>query len=182
MGAEYHCYCSDITCTMPVGGTFSPDQRIVYEGVLEAQRAVFGMLRPGTSWTACHLAAEREVLRSLKKLGVVVGDLDEAQGAALGGVFLPCGLGHFIGIDTHDVGGYLPAYPERSTRAGLRKLRTARVLAPGMCLTVEPGCYFIDALLDRALKDPAHAKFLDAPPASRRSAASAACASKTSSS
>ena len=77
------------------------------------------MLRPGTSWTACHLAAEREVLRSLKKLGVVVGDLDEAQGAALGGVFLPCGLGHFIGIDTHDVGGYLPAHAEPSgTRTG----------------------------------------------------------------
>merc|ERR1712078_298684 len=60
MGAEYHCYCSDLTCTMPVGGKFGPSQRIVYEGVLSAQRAVFAMLKPGVSWTDCHLAAENE--------------------------------------------------------------------------------------------------------------------------
>ena len=90
------------------------------------------------------------------------GCVTEAQRACVGGVFLPCGLGHFIGLDTHDVGGYLPGQPARSTRPGLAKLRTARTLKQGMCLTVEPGCYFIDALLDDALKDPSLSKYLNA--------------------
>ena len=97
MGAEYHCYCSDITCTMPVDGAFTPAQKIVYEGVLEAQRAVYKIMKPGCSWTDCHLAAEREILKSLVTLGVLRGDLDAMVAAELGGVFLPCGLGHFIG-------------------------------------------------------------------------------------
>mmetsp|Transcript_3106 Transcript_3106/g.10645 ORF Transcript_3106/g.10645 Transcript_3106/m.10645 type:complete len:237 (-) Transcript_3106:33-743(-) len=162
MGAEYHCYCSDITCTMPVDGAFTPAQKIVYEGVLEAQRAVYKIMRPGCSWTDCHLAAEREILKSLVTLGVLRGDLDAMVAAELGGVFLPCGLGHFIGVDCHDVGGYLPDHPPRSSRPGLRKLRTARVLDVGMMLTVEPGCYFIDALLDPALENPETAAFFDA--------------------
>jgi len=163
MGAEYHCYCSDLTCTMPVGGRFTSAQRVVYEGVLQAQRAVFALLKPGTSWTDCHLAAEGEVLKSLEVLGVVKkGCVTEAQRACVGGVFLPCGLGHFIGLDTHDVGGYLPIHPARSDRPGLNKLRTARTLKEGMVLTVEPGCYFIDALMDDALKDPLLAKYLNA--------------------
>ena len=50
MGAEYHCYCSDITCSMPVAKTFSPDQKLVYEGVLNAVRAVMELLKPGCDW------------------------------------------------------------------------------------------------------------------------------------
>lgn len=73
---------------------------------------------------------------------------------------MPHGLGHLIGLDTHDVGGYLSFNPKRATRPGLCKLRTARVLEAGMALTVEPGCYFIDALLEPALADPAKRRFL----------------------
>lgn len=67
-----------------------------------------------------------------------------------GRVFQPHGLGHFIGCDVHDVGGYLEGQPERGQGAGIKSLRTARVLQAGMCLTVEPGCYFIDHLIDAA--------------------------------
>jgi len=57
------------------------------------------------------------------------------------------------GIDTHDVGGYLPGHPERIDLPGLRKLRTARIMQENMLITVEPGIYFIDHLLNGALAD-----------------------------
>ncbi len=63
------------------------------------------MAKPGVLWSDCHLAAEREVLKALLGLGVLVGDIDAIQMAAVGAVFMPHGLGHLIGCDTHDVGG-----------------------------------------------------------------------------
>jgi Xaa-Pro dipeptidase len=93
--------------------------------------------------------------------GLVVGDLDEAMAANIGAVFMPHGLGHFLGIDTHDVGGY-PGSSKRPELAGYARLRTTRTLEENMYITVEPGCYFIDVLLDEALADPARGKFLNA--------------------
>ena len=107
MGAEYHGYVSDITCSFPVSGKFSADHKIVYEAVLNAQRAAYAVMRPGTSWTDCHLAAEREILKALLAAGLLHnGTLDEVTDAHLGPIFFPHGLGHLIGCDTHDVGGY----------------------------------------------------------------------------
>jgi len=81
------------------------DQRAIYQGVFNAQKVVFEMAKPGVQWADCHLAAEREVLKALLDVGVLQGDLDSIQAAAIGGVFMPHGLGHLIGCDTHDVGG-----------------------------------------------------------------------------
>jgi Xaa-Pro dipeptidase len=114
------------------------------------------MMKPGNSWRDCHLAADAEIIKALIEQGLVVlGDksVDELVEMRLGAVFLPCGLGHFIGIDTHDVGGYLAGHPDRSPLPGLKRLRTARILQKDMVLTVEPGCYFIDHLLDEALAE-----------------------------
>lgn len=80
----------------------------------------------------------------------------------LGATFMPHGLGHFIGIDTHDVGGYPAGGVPRPTLDGYKSLRTARVMAPGMFITIEPGVYFIDFLLDAALADPSLARFINA--------------------
>ena len=113
MGADYHGYVSDITCSFPIRGTFSEDQKSVYNGVLNAQRAVMSMMAPGVSWLACHQAAERQILQALVEMGCLVGDVEQMMDDAMGGVFMPHGLGHLIGCDTHDVGGYLEDTPKR---------------------------------------------------------------------
>ena len=156
MGAEYFGYGSDVTCSFPVNGKVTTLQRPIFQAVLQAQIAVYEMIRPGVSWVDCHQAAEGAILKGLIEIGLVQkGDQTVAELVAmrLGAVFMPHGLGHLIGIDTHDVGGYLPGHPERIQEPGLRSLRTARILRENMTLTVEPGCYFIDHLLDEALSD-----------------------------
>lgn len=160
MGAEYHCYCSDITCSYPANGKFTAEQKIIYDGVLAAQKAVMVAMKPGVSWPDMHHASWREVLKCLLSLGLLTGSVDDMLAVNIGQVFLPCGLGHLIGLDTHDVGGYLPGYPKRIDQAGINKLRTARILEEGMVMTVEPGIYFIDLNINKALADPAQAKFL----------------------
>ena len=133
---------SDVTCSFPIDGKFDDRQLPIYRAVLNAQVAVYEMLKPGVSWVACHEAAELEILRKLAEIGVVVPGaktLEELVKLRLGAVFMPHGLGHFIGLDTHDVGGYLKGYPSRSSLAGLKSLRTARILHESMTLTVEPG-------------------------------------------
>eukprot|EP00035_Acanthoeca_spectabilis_P022271 m.442883 g.442883 ORF g.442883 m.442883 type:complete len:535 (-) comp18873_c0_seq1:65-1669(-) len=161
MGGEYHCYASDITNSFPANGTFTDDQKMVYEAVLAANLAVMASIKPGVSWVDMHELAYLKILEKLKESGLVVGDIDSMMKANLGSVFMPHGLGHFMGKDTHDVGGYMPHRPQRPTEFGYKGLRTATVLQAGMCITVEPGCYFIEHLLEKALANPEQAKFID---------------------
>jgi len=161
MGAEYFCFCSDVTCSYPVSGKFTDKQKVIYNAVWTATKAVLNAGKPGVSWPDMHLLANREVLKALLEAGLLQGDIDEMMAVNLAGrVFQPHGLGHFMGMDVHDVGGYLEGHPERRQGPGLRNLRTARVLQANMVLTVEPGCYFIDHLLDRAFADPELSRFL----------------------
>ncbi|EGI57233.1 Xaa-Pro dipeptidase [Acromyrmex echinatior] len=160
MGGNYCGYAADITCSFPANGKFTEDQKLIYNAVLKARDAVIAAAKPGVAWTDMHLLANKVMLTSLKKGGLLVGDVDDMIKAGLNEVFQPHGLGHLLGLDVHDVGGYLPGHPERSEDAGVRKLRTARTLLAGMVLTVEPGCYFVDCLLDAALADPIQSKFL----------------------
>ncbi|GAB6021388.1 hypothetical protein CHUAL_003995 [Chamberlinius hualienensis] len=160
MGAEYNCYCSDITCSYPANGKFTAEQKAVYEAVLRSNRAVIAAMKPDVSWVELHRLANKVILEDLVKMGILKGNVDDMLAAHLGAVFMPHGLGHFLGCDTHDVGGYLEGQPERLPEPGYRSLRTARCLQPGMVITVEPGLYFIDVLLDQALADPNHARFI----------------------
>ncbi|KAF8776883.1 Xaa-Pro dipeptidase like protein [Argiope bruennichi] len=160
MGAEYYCYTSDITCSFPANGKFTDKQKLIYEAVYNSSRAVMAAVKPGVSWVDMHKLADEVHLKQLKAAGLLKGEIENMMEARLGAVFMPHGLGHFMGLDVHDVGGYLEGNPERPNEAGLKSLRTARVLAPGMVLTIEPGIYFIDCLLDNALKDPKLAPFL----------------------
>ncbi|XP_075290280.1 xaa-Pro dipeptidase isoform X2 [Opisthocomus hoazin] len=160
MGGEYYCYGSDITCTFPANGKFTPDQRAIYEAVLKSSRAVMEAVKPGVAWPDMHRLADRVHLEELTKIGILKGNVDDMVKVHLGAIFMPHGLGHLLGIDVHDVGGY-PEGVERIDLPGLRSLRTARSLEPGMVLTIEPGIYFIDHLLDQALQDPAQSCFIN---------------------
>ncbi len=78
--------------------------------------------------------------------------MEELIEKRVGAVFFPHGLGHFLGLKTHDIGGYTKGpKKERSQLPGLKSLRTRRDMEPGMIITVEPGCYFIDFIIKNAL-------------------------------
>lgn len=136
------------------------DQKLIYNAVLAASLAVLDTAREGVSWVDMHKLANRVLLGKLKDGGLLVGDIDDMMAAGINGVFQPAGLGHLLGLDVHDVGGYLEDCPLRPTEKGLTNLRFARKLKAGMYLTIEPGCYFIDHLLDKALNDPIQKQFL----------------------
>ncbi|XP_065166338.1 xaa-Pro dipeptidase [Atheta coriaria] len=161
MGGNYFGYAADITCTFPTSGKFTPDQKMIYNVVYDANMAVFNACKPGVSWVDMHHLALRKILEGLKAGGVLKGEVDDMVKVNLGPIFQPHGLGHLIGMDVHDVGGYLPSEPPRPKGRGEDRLRTARILQKGMWLTIEPGCYFIDPLLDEALANPEMAKFIN---------------------
>lgn len=118
-------------------------------------------MKPGVQWLDMHKLAERTILEGLKELGIVSGDVEEMVEGRVGFLFMPHGLGHFIGLDTHDCGGYLPDTPDRNPLPGLRNVRTARVLEENMVITVEPGIYFIDFLMKNEPKLEIDNKYLN---------------------
>ena len=148
-------YASDITRTIPVGGTFSAQQRLIYEMVLRAQLAAIKAIKPGVPYKDVHLLAARSFAIDLKAAGLMKGDVDEAVAAGAHALFFPHGLGHMIGLDVHDLENLGEQYVgyesgvERSQQFGLGYLRLARKLQPGFVLTVEPGLYFIPQLIDQ---------------------------------
>lgn len=110
MGGEYCCYASDITCSFPANGKFTNEQKVIYNAVLKANRAVMTAMKPGVCWVDMHMLAERVQVEELCKAGILTGDVDAMMKVRMGAVFFPHGLGHFMGIDTHDVGGYPEVY------------------------------------------------------------------------
>jgi len=149
-GAQYHGYASDITCSYPVNGKFTAPQKDIYEAVLDANRAVQKAMKPGIPWPDMHRLAVRTIAERLKEIGIIRGSMDELLAMHIPALFMPHGLGHFMGLDVHDPGGY-PEGVSRIDEPGIRSLRAGRVLETGMVITVEPGIYFIDAILDPAL-------------------------------
>ena len=93
-----------------------------------------------------HKLAEKIILTGLVELGILKGDVEEMVEKRVGFLFMPHGLGHLIGLEVHDAGGYNSTTPKRDTRPGLKNVRTARVLEKNMVITVEPGCYFREFL------------------------------------
>jgi Xaa-Pro aminopeptidase len=146
-------YAGDITRTWPVSGTMNAQQKEIFDTVFEMETSVIAQLKPGIRYAEYHKMANKILLTNLKNIGLLTGDVEDMLTQGVGGLFMPHGLGHMIGLDVHDMEdlgekyvGY-EADQVRSTQLGLKSLRLARTLEAGMVLTVEPGIYFIPALI-----------------------------------
>ena len=126
-GCEFAMYAGDITRTFPVNGKFSEAQKAIYEIVLQAQKRAIELLVPGSSIAKANEEVIRIKTEGLVRLGILKGDVDELIEQKAYREFYMHGLGHWLGLDVHDVGEY-----------GENRDRT---LEPGMVLTVEPGLY-----------------------------------------
>jgi len=127
-GCELEYYAADITRTFPVGGKFNNEQRALYELTLKAQQAAIDAIKPGRHWNEPHEASVEVITAGLVELGLLIGDLPTLIETEAYKEFYMHRIGHWLGIDVHDVGDY---------RVGGQW----RVLEPGMCMTVEPGIY-----------------------------------------
>jgi Xaa-Pro aminopeptidase len=160
-------YAGDITRTIPVDGKYSQRQKEIYEIVLEAEVSSIDKIRPGVPYRDIHRDAARIIALGLKDLGLMKGNIEEAVDAGAHAMFFPHGLGHMMGLDVHDMEGLgenLVGYNDEITRSdqfGTAYLRLGKKLEDGNVLTVEPGIYFIPALIDRWRSEGKFDSFID---------------------
>ena len=148
-------YAGDLSSSMPVGERFTDRQAEVYNIHLRSFQAAVDQLHLGTPFRKAHIAAATEIARGMKELGLMKGDPAEAAECGAYALFFPCGLGHMVGLDVHNMenlGEQYVGYAEgqvKSTQFGFKSLRLARPLEKGFVFTVEPGIYFIPELMDK---------------------------------
>jgi Xaa-Pro aminopeptidase len=150
--SELH-YAGDLSSTFPVSKTFTDIQKVIYEVSLKAHEAAIASIAPRVRFREVHLAACRSITNSMKELGLMKGDTDEAVAEGAHALFFPCGTGHMMGLDVHDMedlGEVHVGYDgeAKSTQFGLKSLRFAKEMRPGHVFTIEPGIYFIPELID----------------------------------
>ena len=155
-GAEIHShYCGDLSSSLPVGDAFTERQAEVYNIHLESFQAAVDNLSFGRPFRDAHVAAATKIAEGMKRLGLMKGDPADAALTGAYALFFPCGLGHMVGLDVHDMenlGEQYVGYVEgeaKSTLFGYKSLRLARPLEEGFVFTVEPGIYFIPELMDK---------------------------------
>jgi Xaa-Pro dipeptidase len=154
-GCTVNAYASDITRTYAKEpGEFAD----LVSAMDTMQQELTGQVRAGLDYRDLHLAAHSEIARLLEAFGIINIPADEAVETGLSSVFYPHGLGHFLGLQTHDVAGLIDNGGKEIPRPeGHPFLRLTRVLEAGNVLTIEPGLYFIEPLLRgwRENNDPA---------------------------
>jgi Xaa-Pro dipeptidase len=133
---EYRAYCADVTRTFPLSGKFSPESRQIYDVVLQMQLESLSIIKEGVLWEDVHTLAHRIAIRGLLKLGILRGTEEELFEKRISVAFLPHGLGHYLGMDTHDTGGHAN-YADKDPM--FRYLRVRGKLPAGSVITVEPG-------------------------------------------
>ena len=160
-------YASDITRTVPVGGKFSQRQKEIYEIVLAANMKAIESVKPGITNKELHIMACETIASGLKDIGLMKGDVKEAVTCGAHALFMPHGLGHMLGLDVHDMEGLGEDYVgyddqvKRSDQFGLAFLRLGKKLEPGFVFTIEPGIYFIPALIDQWKSEQKFGEFIN---------------------
>jgi Xaa-Pro aminopeptidase len=159
-------YAGDLSSTFPISPTFTDRQRTIYEIQLRSYTAAIEMLAPGVAFRDIHFAASRVIAEGMKDLGLMRGNLDDALHAGAHAMFFPCGLGHMLGLDTHDMEDLGEVHvgwngEPKSTQFGLKSLRLGRELEAGFVVTIEPGVYFIPQLMDLWRSENRNTEFLD---------------------
>ncbi|WP_329903494.1 aminopeptidase P family protein [Porphyromonas pogonae] len=159
-------YAGDMSSTFPVDRIFTDRQKKIYEIALKAHNTAIDMLRPGLNYKEVHLAVGRIIFDQLKELGLTRGNTEDAVTCGAYALFFPCGTGHLMGLDVHDMENLGEQYigygnTPKSTQFGIKSLRLGRELQPGYVLTVEPGIYFIPELIDYWQKKGINKEFIN---------------------
>jgi len=146
-------YAGDMSSTFPVSPKFTKRQKEIYQVALDAHNAAIEACKPGVNFKEVHFTSARYIFDGLKALGFTKGDTEEAIHAGAHALFFPCGTGHLMGLDVHDMENLGEQYvgyagEPKSTIFGLKSLRLGRPLMPGYVITIEPGIYFIPELID----------------------------------
>lgn len=166
-GCEFRCYASDITRVVPLAGSeegstpqFSKEAREIYSLVLRMQKECMDLIRPGVHWDDIHTHAHRVLIEGFLYLGIFrnTSTVDEILHNRTSCAFLPHGLGHWIGMDTHDTGGKAN-YSDPDPM--FRWLRVRRELVTDAVITVEPGVYFCPFIIDSYLAQEKHKRYID---------------------
>ena len=146
-------YAGDMSSTFPVGKTFTDKQKEIYRITLDAHNGAIDMLKPGVHFRDVHLQVARNIFDGLKALGFTKGNTNDAVTNGAHALFFPCGTGHLMGLDVHDMENLGEQYVgycgvPKSKQFGLKSLRLGRELKQGFVITIEPGIYFIPELID----------------------------------
>ncbi len=159
-------YAGDMSSTFPVSATFTDRQKEIYRITLDAHQRAIGLSLPGVNFREVHLKVGETIFEGLKAMGLTKGDSAEAVANGAHALFFPCGTGHLMGLDVHDMenlGEQIVGYNNipKSTQFGLKSLRLGRPLEPGYVLTIEPGIYFIPELIDYWSANKINADFIN---------------------
>jgi len=159
-------YCADLSSTVPVNGKFDSRQRDIFNIALDSHNTSIEMLQPGIPFKEVYFKSAAVIFQGMKDLGIAKGNVDDALANGAHAMFFPCGLGHMMGLDVHDMEDLGEVYvgyggEAKSTQFGLKSLRLGRTLEPGFVLTIEPGIYFIPELIDLWKSKGHNAEFLN---------------------
>ena len=146
-GGEVLGYTADVTRTYPASGVFTPEQQAIYDLVLAAEHQAISLCKPGVEWHDVHRAAALVLALGLRDLGLLTGEVDGLLESGAVALFFPHGIGHMLGLGVRDVGGCAQGRQEDQRYCGAR-LRVDMPLEEGFLMTVEPGLYFVPAMLD----------------------------------
>jgi Xaa-Pro aminopeptidase len=158
-GAEVRGYDCDVTRTYPASGSFTSEQQALHTLVAAACAAGIEQCRPGTEWLDVHAAVARVIAEGLLDFGVLRGAPDTLVESGAVTLFFPHGVGHMLGLGVRDAGEVLRG--REGTRPGFPRVRVDLPLEAGHCFTVEPGVYFVPALLQDEEHRRTHADTVD---------------------